>query len=139
MIARFTTLLPFYITISEDKSLSVYEISQDNYQVKVYPPTQSRISYSDIGMYSPIQLGEVARALEPATPQVASRMVLINGTPTVRANLMQVDFSKESFDRRRRPASTVALSAEQDLNWGEPLPRLAFALVNGLRNREKTS
>jgi hypothetical protein len=86
-------------------------------------------------MCSPVSLGELIGRLAPAEPQTPTHMVQIGGEPTIQANLIRVDFSKESFDRRPFPTADdrPSLSA-----WGEPPARLGFDLVNSAIARIRT-
>ncbi|HKA07561.1 MAG TPA: hypothetical protein VKD71_09910, partial [Gemmataceae bacterium] len=66
MIARFTALLPYFITIRHDEGLSPHEFRLEPYGVTLYPPVQARVAYSELGMYSSLSFGEAIQRLEPA-------------------------------------------------------------------------
>jgi hypothetical protein len=125
MIARFTVLLPFSLTIPSGESLQPYEIQRDPYRIKIYPPLQANINYAELGMCSPLSLGEVILKLQPA-PAKTTDMVLISNAPTIQANLLQIDFMKEDFDR------SPSLDPERQLDTGEPPARFAFEIANDL-------
>src|SRR5262249_15211253 len=118
MLARFTVLLPFSLTVPQGESLQPYEFQRGAYRIKIYPPLQANIDYAELGMCSPLSLGEIILKVQPAPPKTTD-MVLINNAPTIQMNLLQIDFMKEDFDRS--PSS----DPERQLDTGEPPARFA--------------
>lgn len=137
MIARFTTLLPFVISIPEGEDLPPFECERDGYRVRVYPPYQAGVTAAEVGLYSTMSYGNAIKRLQRREPQQVTSIVRINDKPTVLANLMQVDFLKEEFDRRRTSPGEADPPGDS-LKAGDPPPSLAFAIVNDVIARFRT-
>lgn len=77
MIARLRIWLPFALTIPEKEQYSVYAYELDGYRISTYPPTRSERAdtYSDIDC------------------------IRIDNRNAYRADVLRIDFQKESFDR----------------------------------------
>src|SRR5262245_50386003 len=135
MIARFTTLLPFVMTVKQDGCLKAYPFSYGEYRVTVFPPLQSRISYEEAATFPSVSLGEIASRLEPESSQGATTKMSINDVPTIQADLLQIDFSKDEFDRRHLPFEA---SMPHHLEVGDPKPQLAFGIANELIAKLRT-
>jgi len=78
MIARLTILLPFYLTVPEGVEFTVYEYEIDGYRARFVPPGRSERALSIDG-----------------TDQLK-----IDGVATFQADVLRIDFHRDSFDRR---------------------------------------
>ena len=79
MIARLYVLLPFHVTVPDGQQFQVYGYDDRGYRVSEYPPTKS---------------GERETALEGPDE------VHIDGVRAFQADVLRIDFRKDSFDRR---------------------------------------
>jgi hypothetical protein len=123
MIARFRILLPYGLYLRSDSQLSPHRFTYGLYQITIHPPYQAIIDPSDAAPSSEVAAREILEQLEPAGPPKVSQFILMDGVSTVHANMLQIDFHKNDFERR----SGVDC---QDLS--EDLVGLAFELANRL-------
>ena len=89
MIARFHVLLPFPLYVAPETIDSI-EIDWHGLRTRVFPPFQS----VDPTGKRPLT------DLKPALLQQASGEVVVNGNPTIRANLLRIEICAPEFDRR---------------------------------------
>jgi hypothetical protein len=138
VIARFTTLLPFIICVKPDEPLDPCAFDRDGYRVIVYPPKQARVAHGQLGALAGIPYADIVRGIEAAEPQTPSAAVDVDGVPAVLANLLQIDFVKDEFDRT--PIDTLAerLPRTDRADLGDPCPRLAFEIANNAIARLRT-
>jgi hypothetical protein len=129
MIARFNILLPFSLTKRADQALSPIQFVQDQYMVTLRPPVQGALTWADIDPIRQITFEEVISRIQPADRQLENPAVQLDGVPSLQANLLQIDFSKQDFDR------AIILGAEEHLGRDDPPPQLAFDIANGLLTR----
>jgi len=61
-------------------------------------------------------------------PKDATNAILMDGAPTIQADMLQIDFLKADFDRRR--SSITKTTPEDFLNTGDPPVSLAFRALN---------
>jgi hypothetical protein len=122
VIARFRILLPYGLYLRSDGQLSPHRFTYGLYQIAIHPPYQAVIDPSDAASSSEVAARDILEQLEPASPPKVSQFVLMDEISTVHANMLQIDFHKDDFDRR--PA-TVRVDQSED-----PLIALAFELVN---------
>ncbi len=133
MIARLRILVLFNIFTRKGDNLAVVEFSSGPYQVKVYPPTQAALNPKDIDGLSRIPVRTALELLKPAdTPD--ETIVQVDGSSTVSANLVQIDFLKPEFDRRKIEHKQVADLYSQ----GDPPIQFGFDIANGFLNRLRT-
>lgn len=78
MIARLYILLPFTFTVPEKEQFNIYSYIDDGYNIWIYPPKRSNVK-----IY-PDDVEEIT----------------VNGIKAFRANVLQIDFCKDNFDRR---------------------------------------
>jgi len=78
MIARLHVILPFSLTIPKQEQFPVYEYSAGDYKVITYPP-------------------KISEELKRSTDDAAQ--VSINDAPAVQADVLHVEFHKDSFER----------------------------------------
>ncbi len=78
MLARLFVLLPFNLTVPDGEQFIVYEYEDSGYKVRFYPP------------------GRSDRAPSSTDPD----QLKINGIPAFQAEVLRIDFHKDSFDRR---------------------------------------
>jgi hypothetical protein len=76
MVARLSVSLPFNIAVSKTAVFSVYEYESDGYIVRVFPP----------------QYTEESAATDPDE-------IAVNGEAAVLANVLRIDFQKDTFER----------------------------------------
>lgn len=90
----------------------------------MYPPLQVAIPPDAVEASSPVPSRDILEQLVPVDPPEVNSSMLINGIPTIQANMLQVDFHKDDFDRRPLdPQSGVV---------GDPSDELIFELMNGV-------
>lgn len=132
MIARLTILLPFTLSVRQVDRFGEYEFDLGEHRVKIYPPCQAAVNPRDTEAVSPVPMNDVLELLKPADVQEVTDSILMDGAPTIQANLLQIDFAKAAFDRRRPPATA---SPEDLETHGDPSARLAFAVANSFLAR----
>lgn len=124
MIARFRLLLPFRLYRRTADDLQPFEFVQGLYRIRFHPPMLAMIDPSSIER--PMAPSDTLLSqLRPSEVQ-ATNWVLMDGSPGVEANLLQIDFHKEEFDRRR---STIPVDL---IAGGDPPIAVAFEVVNRL-------
>ena len=127
MIARFRILLPFKLSIPDGLSLGDLEVERPSHRIVVHPPLKARLSTSpeDVGLDVPFF--DAGHGIVPAEPQRPSSRIHLNGKPTLQANLLQMDFHKDDFDRGgTRPPHD------------EPVILIGFEVANSLLRRLRT-
>jgi len=77
MIARIHILLPFALTVPEKEQYPIYEYSMDEYRIRLYPPGKS----------------------EKADSYTDAENIKINGVTAFNADVLRIDFQKDSFNR----------------------------------------
>ncbi len=112
MIARFRVLLPFSISVRHEDKLQPYEFDRGAYHIRVFPPYQAALDPLKVGV-SP--LADNIEGLKPADPQILMETIRIDSSATIRANCLQIDFLKPSFDRRPTETLTMADPPGQSL------------------------
>jgi hypothetical protein len=116
IIARFKILLPYEVHIPQSADLQPYNFTRSGYQVTIYPPLQVGIPPSAVEASSPVPSRDILEQLVPVDPPEVNSSVLINGIPTIRANMLQADFHKDDFDRRPPdPLSDVGNDTSDEL------------------------
>lgn len=106
MIARYSILLPFELTLDAELALPPLVLSIDGERVLVHQPTRALLDADDLHAASDAPVGELALKLVPG-PKTPTYSVTVDGKPTIHANLLIVDFSRESFERRRDSPLTL--------------------------------
>ena len=125
MLARFRILLPFAISVRQGDRLDPYEFDGDGYHIKVYPPYRTTL---DPSQFDSTPLAATWEGLKPADRQTAIEGIRMDSTATIQASGLQIDFIKETFDRRIQEGQPQA--AESD-----PPTSLAFSVANELLKR----
>ena len=100
MIARFRFLLPYAFSMLMSSELTPFEFERGPYRIRIHPPCQALLDAHDVSLTSSFPTRELLNMIAPATPQRTTDAIKINGFPTIQANLLQIDFIKEDFDRR---------------------------------------
>jgi len=77
MLARIHILLPYAFTIPEGEKYPIYEYEGEGYRVRVYPPVRS----------------------EKADHHTDAEEIAINGVKAFNADVLRIDFQRESFNR----------------------------------------
>src|SRR5437867_5453666 len=80
MIARLHVLLPYPLTIPDSQEFPIYEYTDEGYSMRILPPVRSD---------------------RPIPPHEEMDEILLDGAPGFQANVLQIDFCKESFRRER--------------------------------------
>jgi hypothetical protein len=126
MIARLKLLLPYCFSISDDLVLSPYEYKYNEYKIIIYPPYQTALDYHAICNSSPAQTEEILKSMNPSNELILNDKILMNGKPSIQANLLQIDFIKDFYDRR------IEVVSKDYFN--DPSTELILKVVNGLIN-----
>jgi hypothetical protein len=100
MIARLYVPLPYTFWILQDTVLAPLESDWGDYQVIVYPLCQARVGLDYTKGESPMSVLEVVESLRPSDTPIVTDCILVDGSPIIQANLLQIDFRKPDFDRR---------------------------------------
>lgn len=135
MIARFCAVLPFEVIVPQSAVLRPVEFQHGPYHVRAYAPRQGQIN-PDLRFFKlatlptrltvpPSVLGEQIR---PADRPVTFDGFVMDDDPAVVTNLLQIDFLKDSFDRRK------AQGPEQI----EPTTALIFEIANAFLAQLRT-
>lgn len=81
MLARLFVLLPFRLSVPEGEQFPIYEYVDEGCGVRVYPPRRS----------------------DRPLPQEGVDEIRMDGMPAFQADVLHVDFHKETFDRSKGP------------------------------------
>jgi hypothetical protein len=127
MIARFAVALPYEVVVPHSATLPPLEFDHGPYHIKVYAPVQGQIDpqlrffkLASLPTILNVPWSQLCDRIRPVeTPGVFDDFT-IDGDAAVQANLLQIEFQKESFDRRLEPGHEV-----------EPPVGLVFAVANG--------
>lgn len=101
MIARFTFQLKekFSIPASSYSKLGMTSFKYQDFNIICHPPRQAESYVSDIpGTFSP---DELRLAFTVKNPAQETNTTLLDDQPVIEANLIIIDFQKESFRRER--------------------------------------
>lgn len=137
MIARIRILLPFYFSWRLGDQLSPYEYVSGQYTVKIYPPYQTGLDLTAIsrgiaGLAVPAR--DALEHLKPIANPQQTNLVTLDGNPTISANLLQIDFKKPDFDRRK-----VKTNRPEDLEKiGDPSIEYCFKVAKDFLARIRT-
>ncbi len=137
MIARFRVLLPFRFSVRHGDELTPYEYLQGGYRVRVYPPRQSAVNPADLEVTRPVPVFTLIEQLAQDRPPDVTDAVTMNGAPTIQADLLQIDFLKAEFDRRKAILAALG-NADDAQTAGDPPISLAFAAANNFLGRVRT-
>lgn len=120
MIARVYVLLPFSLSLKADDSFPPIATVFGAYTVKLYPPCSSAFDLAD----STVPIVQRGHQLRPADSPILSNSIVMAGSPTVQANLLHLEFYKDTFNRTRRPVQPLptegdpsANTIEEVVNW----------------------
>jgi hypothetical protein len=130
MIARFTVLLPIKITIPEGEPLTPETQTTPFGRLAIYPPMAAATSLTSRLFDPAMPLMNLADKVVPAAPQAATSDVLLNDRKTTLANLLLIEYRKDSFVRD---------SPTQERAPDDPPVEHAFAVFNGLLRRIRSA
>ena len=128
MIARFRVLLPYHFYIPVNESLNPRTFEHRGYTIVLSPPIQAVAKYADLDAVGP-KADQVMDGLIPAEPQVIEEFISVKGEQVFQANMLQIDFKKDAFDRDAKERNPK--------HFDPPLP-LAFSIANSLLARIPT-
>ncbi len=117
-------LLPFELAVPVTAVCDPVTFRMSSYLVTVFRPVES-VRHASIRHEQPPPV-RTEQAARPADPQKPDPDVLLDGVPTVPADLLTVQFRRSRFNRR-------VWTEGQDvdyLSWGDPSPRDISAAVN---------
>ncbi len=100
MLARFQILLPYDLLIRGGAEYVPWHLAEwEGMDVVIHPPARAIVDRADLAMGStkPMQAG--LSDLRPQLPAVPSAYIDVDGERAIEANLLVIDFRKESFDR----------------------------------------
>lgn len=100
MIARYSLLLPFEFTIDAELALPPLMLSLGGERIVVHQPQRALLDTRDLHPAAEAPVGEAPLKLLPA-PRTPIRALTVDGKPAILANLLIVDFLRDSFERRR--------------------------------------
>ncbi len=123
MIARFTLLLPFSLHVRIADEFQSISGEQDGYRYVLHPLKQADIQFHEITRETPLK--SITPKLVARVPAIPSGLVFMDEGPTFEANLVQIDFARDDFDR-------PSASASRPESEGDPPPSLAIAIANRL-------
>ena len=129
MIARFRVLLPFFFYIREGDTLPPFEVTRGIYRVKFFAPIHSGIVSDELEGDSPITQVQIFERVKNPPQPVFAGLVQIDGARTARANILQLEIQKESFNRRQDSIGNPD-NEEIILQSGDPPLREVFDLFN---------
>lgn len=129
MIARFRLMLPYHLSLKSEEKLEPFVF--DNYRgIKsiLYPPQATSTTLFDCTRIDSSHfVVDIPRLLIPIEPPLCNE-IKIDGKPTHQMNLIQIDFIKDSFDRRQNNKT----EQEQILTIAE---ELVANFINAVRSR----
>jgi hypothetical protein len=116
MIARYRFLLPYLIDVDASATFEELIFTFSGYIVRVYPPLQAPVILAETDWRSPVPLVDVLGRMRATSPPECSPAFRIQSypydianlqaadfaraAPSYAANLIQIDFTAESFERR---------------------------------------
>ncbi len=124
MIARFRALLPFSFSIPKGEDLAPVEFVEEPYTVRIHPPRKAAIDPMETQATSRVPVRQSLENIRPADEQDATDAILMDGLPTIQANMIQIDFVKDDFDRRRWQADIIPE------DQGDPTIKFVFSVAN---------
>jgi len=123
--ARLRILLPYKISVGDGPQvLAPHERNEGDYRVQVHPPYRSCADRTLLEPDSPGAVANLVPQLEPADPQPATKLILLDGVATVQADALRIDFWKDEFDRSH--------------GTDDPPTELCFEIANQLLARLRT-
>lgn len=99
MIARFQVLLPYAITIAPGHNVAPFETEAEGNHVRVYPPHKAKADKGALNPDSLAPITEIGRNLAASDDLVTTTAVLLDDAPTIQADVFQIDFLRDEFDR----------------------------------------
>ncbi len=122
--------MPFAFSVPQGAQLHFQELQIPPYVVRIYRPQLAAVESQSASLFK-TPFREFSALIVPATVQNPGH-VLVDGQPTVQANLFQIDFIKADFDRHR-----VSAEAQPPSSLGDPPITLAFEMMNNWLLRYK--
>lgn len=104
MICRVHILLPYFVELVVPKETILRPIDYEEfpYYISIHPLKQAPKDFQEIERKSVFDL----KLLKPTEAPIEDKSFLIDGSPVVRLNLLQIDLRKETFDRSN-PSSDI--------------------------------
>jgi len=130
MIARFRVLLPFTLYIRSADHLEPFEFSFRGYRTKAYPPMLAVLNQAETQSLA-IATNKLIEQIRRAETQTSTNWIIMDGAPSIPGNLIQIDFLKDDFDRRRLESLTLA----DWTNRGDPPIVVAFEASNRILSK----
>jgi hypothetical protein len=128
VIARLRILLPFNMSIRDGDALPPLDVVRTDYKIRIFPPVLAAGEASALDVRT-TPLRDVMALLRPADIQPAKSEIRIDDRDTKPGNLLQVDFMKNDFNRRR--PSEMGLTMEALWAGGDPSLLEQFRVANG--------
>lgn len=107
MIAKLSIILPFPLLIPKGQVLNPHSFHTDGIKVTMLPPTQAALSTAALIRLPETAFHEIIENIKPVDKLEFDDRVRVNGSPTLKANLLQIEFQKNHFDRTRRDGIDV--------------------------------
>jgi hypothetical protein len=127
VIARFRILLPFTLSIRQGDEFPLIELTSADTKVRIYPPVPAHVEASALDVRT-TPLLEVIELLRPSATQPVRPEISIDGRATIPGNLLQIDFSRDDFDRRWPKDATQMMELWEG---GDPSGIELFRVANG--------
>jgi hypothetical protein len=99
MIARVRVLLPYTIVLREGDELGPIAYVERGYNIRILPPMKSAVPAGSLDGTAAIPVSEILNLMDRLASQDFDERVKMDGRRTLRANILQVEFARESFNR----------------------------------------
>jgi hypothetical protein len=101
MIARYFFLLPYTFSLKNGSSFPFQEFKREKYTIRLLPPQQCKVDITQFDVAKGASVDELADQIRPAQLLEANNHVLLDGLPSINANLILVEFHGEKFRRSK--------------------------------------
>jgi hypothetical protein len=101
MIARYSFLLPYTFSVKNGSTFSFQEFKREGYIIRLFPPQQCAVDTARFDVSKGASVDELADQIRPARSLEANKHVLLDGLPSIDANLILIEFHGREFRRSK--------------------------------------
>lgn len=101
MIARYCFLLPYTFSIKNGSRFSFQEFKRERYTIRLLPPQQCKVNITEFDVAKGTSVDELADQITPVQLLEENNRVLLDGLPSIDANLILVEFYGQEFRRSK--------------------------------------
>lgn len=93
--------MPYKLYIPSGLDLKPLILEEDVYQITILPLYQCSVDYSKLGLESIEPILNITKNLAPEKSPKITNNVLVNGEKTISVNVLQINFHKDNFKRKK--------------------------------------